>query len=81
MQKRGKEGENGENVDLGDQKQLGGVHVVPVTEFMGEDGFDFVGFAFFDEGIKDDDVFALVGGVSDGMGMGWKKRTHGRPKK
>ena len=76
VQKRGKEREDAENVDLGDAEKLGGVHVVPVAEFVGEDGFDLVWFAFFDEGVKDDDVFALRGGVcvSDardgGEGMG-----------
>jgi len=58
VQKGGKEREDTKDVDLGDAEELGGVHVVPVTEFVGEDGFDLVWFAFFDEGIKDDDMFA-----------------------
>ena len=62
MQKRRKEREDGEHVHLGDAEQLGRVHVIPVTEFVREDGFDFVGLALLDEGIKDDDVFALRGG-------------------
>lgn len=83
MQKRGEEREDGEDVELGDTEQLGGVHVVPVTELVSEDGFDFFGFALFDESIKDDDVFTLKRCVSVKR---WDERrgeepTHGRPKK
>ena len=63
MQKRGKEREDGEYVDLGDAEELGGVHVVPVAELVREDRFDLVWLAFLDEGVKDDDVFALRGAV------------------
>lgn len=59
MQKRRKEREDGKDVDLGDAKQLGGVHVEPVAELVCEDCLDLVGFAFLDEGIKDDNVLAL----------------------
>ena len=65
MQKRRKQRQDGKNVNLGDAQQLGGVHVVPMSEFVREDGFDFVGFAFLDERVKDDNVFALCG-VSHG---------------
>ena len=63
VQKRGKEREDGEYVDLGDAEELGGVHVVPVAELVREDRFDLVWLAFLDEGVKDDDVFALRGAV------------------
>lgn len=59
MQKGGEEGEDGEDVELGNGHHLGGVHVVPVTELVCEDGFDFFGLALLDEGVEDDDVFGL----------------------
>lgn len=61
MQERGKEREDGKDVDLGDEEEFGGMHMEPVAEFVSEDGFDVIGFAFFDEGVEDNDVLALWG--------------------
>ena len=33
--------------------------VVPVAEFMGEDSFNFLRPGLLDQGVKDDNVFAL----------------------
>jgi hypothetical protein len=30
-----------------------------VAKLMGEDGFDFLGLGLLDQGVKDDNVFAL----------------------
>lgn len=37
----GEEDEDGENVELRDEEEFGGVVVVPVAELVGEDCFDF----------------------------------------
>jgi hypothetical protein len=55
----GEERQDGEDVHLGDAEELGWVHVVPVAEFVRQDCLHFFGFALFDQGIKDNDVFAL----------------------
>jgi hypothetical protein len=59
VQEGGEEGEDGEDVDLGDGKHFGGVKVVPVAEFVREDGLDFVCLTLLNERIEDDDVLAL----------------------
>ena len=61
MQERGKEREDGKDVDLGDEEEFGGMHVEPVAKFVSEDGFDVIGFTFFDEGVENNDVLALWG--------------------
>lgn len=80
MQKCGKEREDGEDVELGDAEELGGVHVIPVTELVCEDGFDFVGFALFDEGIEDDDVLALKRKKRRVSVMRWEWNTGTHPR-
>ena len=46
-------------MELGGEEELGWVVEVPVSEFVCEDGFDFGGRGLGDEGVEDDDVFAL----------------------
>jgi len=46
-------------VKLRNKEKFCRVEVVPVTQFMGEDSFDFLGLRLFDQGVKDDNVFAL----------------------
>lgn len=71
--------QDGEEVELGHDEELGGVEVVPVTELVSENGFDLFGFRLLDQCVKDDNVFALrsvsLEATSDGV------RTHGSPKK
>lgn len=46
-------------MELRNEEKFGRVEVVPVTELMGEDGFDFLGLRLLDQGVKDDNVLAL----------------------
>jgi len=46
-------------VELRSEEKFCRVEVVPVTQFMGEDSFDFLGLKLLDQGVKDDDVLAL----------------------
>ena len=46
-------------MELRNKKKFCRVEVVPVTQFMSEDSFDFLGLRLFDQGVKDDNVFAL----------------------
>jgi len=51
--------EDGKKVELRDEEKFRGVKVVPVTKFMGNDSFDFLGLRLLDQGVKDDNVLAL----------------------
>lgn len=46
-------------MELRNQEKFCRVKVVPVTQFMGEDSLNFLGLRLFDQGVKDDNVFAL----------------------
>ena len=46
-------------MELRNQEKFCRVEVVPVAQFMGEDSFDFIGLRLLDQGVKDDNVFAL----------------------
>ena len=50
---------DGKEVELRNQKKFCRVEVVPVTQFMGEDSFDFLRLRLFDQRVKDNNVFAL----------------------
>jgi len=59
VEESGEERKNGEEMELRDEEQLRRVVVVPVAELMSEDSFHFFRPRLFDQGIKDDNVFAL----------------------
>ena len=46
-------------MELRNEEQLCRVVVVPVAKLMGENGFDFIGLGLLDQGVEDDNVFAL----------------------
>jgi hypothetical protein len=50
---------DGKEVELRNEEKFCRVEVVPVTKFMGEDSFDFLGLRLLDQGVKDDNVLAL----------------------
>jgi len=58
VQEGWEEGKDGEDMELGDGHHLGGVKVVPVAEFVGQDSLDLFRLVLLDECVKDDDVFA-----------------------
>lgn len=58
VQERREECKDGEDVQLGDEEHLGGVHEVPMAKFMRQYGFNFLWLALLNEGIEDDDVLA-----------------------
>ncbi len=59
VHERWEECEDGEDVDLRDEEKLCRVHVIPVPEFMGKDGFDLFWLALLNEGIEDHNMLAL----------------------
>jgi hypothetical protein len=60
VQESGEQGEDSEDVRLGEGKQLGWMRVVPVTQLVCKYGLDFSCLAGFNERIKDDNVFSLL---------------------
>lgn len=59
-------------MDLGDHHELHRVGVLPVSQFVREDGFELSGFRFLDERVEEDDVFALSYDIGQ-----WMKRAIG----
>jgi hypothetical protein len=50
---------DGKEMELRNQEKFCRVKVVPVSQFMGKDSFHFLRLRLFDQGVKDDNVFAL----------------------
>jgi hypothetical protein len=60
VEKSREESEDGEEVELGHEKKFRRVKVIPVPKLMGENSLNFLGLGLLNQGVKDDNVFALT---------------------
>jgi hypothetical protein len=60
IEKSREESKDGEEMELGHEKQFCRVKEIPVSKLMGKDSLNLLGLRLLNQGVKDDNVFTLM---------------------